>query len=442
MRYERLVIDGGSAGSFALDFHPRVTVIAGVGRVERDGLVAELVGVLGTSRPGGHLELEDQRGRHLAVFRPHGARHRVVDIDAGVDVSAAYRRDDGEIDLLAREGLDQLTAKRRLRVTASDLAQSSRSAAIVRRLAAAPQPALWRAAERVRVTEHELQLLAEEAGTAPEDLELVDSIERRHAEFEAAQERHERVRRLTFHVASACAIAAVPAATFLGTTPALLLLLPACVITAGSLVLWRRMEEARAAEQEALGEAGADSYLGFHLQRVNSLLSSDQNRKRLMAAADEHREAMTAWAELAGDAQVTWALDHQDEILAAARLRSASGPVDREDGDDDLQAILAQELVVRLGDARRVARSGECLPLVLDDPFVGFDSAMKPALLELISDASHRQQIVLLTEDPDVAAWARLESLTGNVALVEPSTTPDADTAPRVRGRSHQRIVL
>lgn len=439
MRYERLVIDGGGAGSFALDFHPRVTVIAGVGRVERDGLVAELVGVLGSSRPGGHLEVEDERGRHLAVFRPHGARHRVVDIDAGVDVSASYRRSDGEIDLLAREGLDQLTAKRRLRVTASDLAQSSRSAAIVRRLAAAPQPALWRAAERVRVTEHELQLLADEAGTAPEDLDLVDSIERRHVELEAAQERHEQVRRLTFLVASACAVAAVPAAMFLGTSAALLLLLPACLMAGGSLVLWRRMEEARTAEQEALEQAGADSYLGFHLQRVNALLSSDQNRKRLMAAAEEHREALGAWTTLAGDAQVSWALDHQEEILAAARLRSAAGSPDPGDPTDDLQSILAQELVVRLGDARRVARSGETLPLVLDDPFVGFDSAMKPALLELISDASHRQQIVVLTEDPDVAAWARLEALTGNVGVVEPTATAPTEVT---RAHHEQRIVL
>jgi hypothetical protein len=30
----------------------------------------------------------------------------------------------------------------------------------------------------------------------------------------------------------------------------------------------------------------------------------------------------------------------------------------------------------------------------------------------------------LLTEDEDVASWARLEALTGEVALVEPQTEP------------------
>ena len=47
--------------------------------------------------------------------------------------------------------------------------------------------------------------------------------------------------------------------------------------------------------------AGAQSYLGFHLQRVNGLLASDQHRKRLMRAAEEHRESVAAWRALVGD---------------------------------------------------------------------------------------------------------------------------------------------
>lgn len=48
MRYERLVIEGGGA-SYVLDFHPRLTVISGVGQIERDGIVNELVGALGAA---------------------------------------------------------------------------------------------------------------------------------------------------------------------------------------------------------------------------------------------------------------------------------------------------------------------------------------------------------------------------------------------------------
>ena len=42
------------------------------------------------------------------------------------------------------------------------------------------------------------------------------------------------------------------------------------------------------AVQASLADAGAQSYLGFHLQRVNSLLSSDSGRRRLITAAEEH----------------------------------------------------------------------------------------------------------------------------------------------------------
>ena len=87
MRYERLVIDAGGDTTFALEFHPRLTVVTGVGRLEREGLMSELVGVLSSNRSGGALEVTDDHGRHLAIFRPQGKRHMVVDIDAGTDVS-------------------------------------------------------------------------------------------------------------------------------------------------------------------------------------------------------------------------------------------------------------------------------------------------------------------------------------------------------------------
>ena len=73
MHYERLVIEAGE-NTFTLSLHPKLTVIAGVGRLEREGLVSELVGALSSSRAGVHLEMVEDSGRHLAVFRPHGAR--------------------------------------------------------------------------------------------------------------------------------------------------------------------------------------------------------------------------------------------------------------------------------------------------------------------------------------------------------------------------------
>jgi hypothetical protein len=421
VRYERLVIDAGQDKTFALDFHPRLTVVTGVGRSEREGLMSELVGTLSSARAGGHLEVTDDRGRHLAVFRPHNGRHLVVDIDAGTDLSAQYRTADGTIDLLAVEGLDQQAAKRQMRVTAQDLTTRTQGAELIRRLAGCDQGLIWKIAERLQTTEAKLQRMAEEAGTAPEDLELVDSIERRHQEFEAAQASHERVRKITFYLALASAAAAVPLAYLLGPIYAAGGIVPAVLILSVSLLFWRKLSRARKAEEDALERAGAASYLGFHLQRVNTLLSSDQSRRDLMNASEAHREALEAWRRMAGDVPVEWAITHREDIVSAARVRVRTESPAAAAASDDLGSVLAEELVVRLADARRLGTSGESFPLVLDDPFVRFDSSVKPALLELLVEASHRQQVILLTEDPDVAAWARLEAITGALSVVEPS---------------------
>jgi hypothetical protein len=422
VRYERIVIDAGQDKTFALDFHPRLTVVTGVGRAEREGLMAEIVGTLSDSRAGGHLEVTDDRGRHLAVFRPHGARHLVVDIDAGADVSAGFRTDDGSIDLLAVEGLDQQTAKRRMRVTAQDLTTRTQSAELIRRLAGCDQGLVWKVAERMQATEARLHEIAARVGTAPEDLELIESIERHHQEHEAAQERHERIRKVTFYLAALCALVAMPLAYFVAPWTLGPTMGSALLVLATSLVFWRKLEKARKAEEAALSQAGATSYLGFHLQRVNNLLSSDQSRRELSQAAEAQREAAEAWQKMAGDVPVDWALDHREDIVSAARVRArAENPAIGNGPSEDLGSVLAEELVVRLAEARRLGTSGESFPLVLDDPFVNFDSSVKPALLELLVDASHRQQVIMLTEDPDVAAWARLETLTGAVAVVEPS---------------------
>src|SRR5687768_15810827 len=74
VRLQRLVLHAPSADeAFTLDLHPRLTVVSGAGRLEREGLVNEILGALGSSRPGVHLELTDDDDRSLAVFRPVGA---------------------------------------------------------------------------------------------------------------------------------------------------------------------------------------------------------------------------------------------------------------------------------------------------------------------------------------------------------------------------------
>jgi hypothetical protein len=423
VRYERLVIEADD-NTFTLELHPRLTVIAGVGRLEREGLISELVGALGSTRAGVHAEIVADNGGRFAIFRPVGSRHRVVSIDSATDVSDRFRNADGEIDLLARAGLDTRGAKRRMRLTSSDLATSSHTDQVIRRVAQLDSTDVWSAAERVRITEDHLQAEAEAIGSQPEDADVVERIEDRHQAFMGAQSRHERYRKLSFLAGAVAAIAAVPISLVAGEVAAAPLLIVAAVITAMSFLEYKRMEQASQEEVDALKAAGAQSYLGFHLQRVNGLLASDQHRKRLMQAAEEHRESVAAWRQLVGDVEVAWALEHRDAIDAAARVRrevAGTAAVDDPAGAGDTDGDLAQALLTRLADVRTLGPGSESFPLILDDPLRELTSAQKPALLELLGRASAAQQLVYLTEDEAVAAWARLEALTGELAVLEPT---------------------
>src|SRR5436190_11283991 len=168
VRYERLILEAGP-NAVTVRFHPRLTVIAGVGRSEREGLVGELLGAMAGGRGGAHLEVMDDHGRRLAVIRPRGDADRVIESESGRDVSDEFVGPEGSIDLLAHWGLTLEAARRRSRLSATDVAAVSRGDALVNTLAAVDQTMLWRAAERVRETDRALKGEAEALGAAPED---------------------------------------------------------------------------------------------------------------------------------------------------------------------------------------------------------------------------------------------------------------------------------
>lgn len=423
MRYERLVIQAGE-NSFTLPLHPRLTVIAGVGQLERESLIGEMVGALGASRSGVHAELVQDDGRHVAVFRPEGGRHRIVDIETATDVSAEYADEHGRLDLLARHGIDVRQARKKMRFGSAELSSGSNSASTIRDLADCDQIELWRAAEAVRATDDELQRTAEEVGSTPEDADVVDRIEQQHSKLEAAQARHEGFRKKSMVISLVSALLAVPV-MFVQPALSFPFIVAAVISVLISVVYRARVQRASKAEVVALAAAGAQSYLGFQIQRVNGLLSSEQHRRQLMASASTHRSAAAAWHALAGDVTVDWALERKEEILATARLRkdvSALGAMSSTapELDDDRTTDLAHVLVTRLSELRSLGVAGESFPLVLDDPFVDLDRSMKPSLLELLGHTAGSPQLIFLTDDEDVASWARLEALTGALAIVEP----------------------
>jgi hypothetical protein len=426
VRVDRLVLEAAGR-SVALDLHPRLTVVTGVGAVEREGLISEFVGALGPRRSGVHLELTWDDGTPLAVFRPDRAEHRVVDVNRGVDVSNAFRSPDGDIDLLGGSGLDSVMTRRLLRCTAADLQTSSHHEEVIRRLAGIDQQVLWHHAEVTESTQRGLRTAALIAGSEPEDAEAAEAIEERHATLLSAQHDHDRVRRLAFYVAAFSAVGAVPLSMLEGPTMAMPFILFAAVAALISIVFWGRVRSAHAAEADALEAAGVPSYLGFHLDRVNSLLANDRARRVLLEAADVHRAARSEWEQLVGNSVTTeWAIEHKDEIVAAARLRhdvtssSAVGVT----GGGDLIARFAQALNTRLAAVRSIGPRHQTLPLILDDTLTGIDPALKPPLLELLSKATVSQQVLFLTNDEDVTSWARLEAIAGNLTLIEPVAGP------------------
>jgi hypothetical protein len=434
VHFERLVIEAGH-NTFTLDLHPRLTVIGGAGELEREGLITELIGALGPGRTGVHLELVADTGGRFAIFRPDGARHQVVDVDGAADVTADFSDDDGQIDLLGRAGLDQRSAREVMRFASGDLVTTRELDLLVQTLARVNQNELWVAAEALRQAQRRMDEEAAALGSTAEDAQIIERIEERHASFERTQSTLERYRRLTFMVSGFAAMAVVPAVVLIGVWAAIPLMLIAAASTAFSIAVWRRNEDAHAAEEEALAAAGAQSYLGFHLQRVNGLLSSDRSRKRMMQANEELREATKRWQVIAGDADLTWALKHRDEVSSAVKLRQdvvSLGMVSSgvpEEGER--AASLAHALVSRLNQLRTLGPGGESFPALLDEPFDAVEETIKPSLLELLVRSSQHQQVILFTQDEAISQWARLEAMTGAVGLVEalPSAEPAIDPA-------------
>ncbi|MEQ8842894.1 MAG: hypothetical protein RIB98_18090 [Acidimicrobiales bacterium] len=415
-----------------MEFHPRLTVIGGVGRLEREGLITELVGSLSSSRAGVHAEIVADNGNRFAVFRPFGARARVIDVEAAADVSSRFADAEGNIDLLRVAGLDARGAKRRLRLTSSDLTTSTHHDQIIRRLASVEPARLWELADRVTAAQQILDEEAQASGSAPEDASVVARIEERHAEFEEAQARAEKVRKISFFVGVAATLLAVPSVMWISRPAAMGLLILAAMVTALSFIQNQRMERARSGEEAALAEAGAQSYLGFHLQRVNGLLDSQASRQRLIQAGADHETALAEWFGVAGEIVVDWAYEHRAEIEdAALRAKGVDalnlGPLPIDPENDEV-AALAHALMLKLEETRGIGPAGENLPLILDDSLHGLDMALKAPLLEMLVRSSESQQIVFLTEDADVTDWARVEAITGDLSILEPTAADEPAT--------------
>lgn len=70
-------------------------------------------------------------------------------------------------------------------------------------------------------------------------------------------------------------------------------------------------------------------------------------------------------------------------------------------------------LLLRIGVARFMSRTGETLPLLLDDPLVQFDRSRQESTLGLLANLAKETQIILFSKDDDILEWFQ-EELAGD----------------------------
>lgn len=492
MDLQRLVIDDPD-NPVTIDFHPGLTVAIEARSARRHRLVEELLHGLGPGRSGVHLELLDGRGHALVVFRPADARHRVIDTDAGVDLSPVYACPDphpdprpdptadprpGEppgtrVDLLRPLGIDASAAVALLRLGANQLdgvgaTDDDRRA---RHLAALDQGELWTMAEQLTAAEARRNAAvvaatgtpapappapgtdasgtgaprtdapgtgepgagdgqgatsrAEAAVDAARALQLAAEA---HARSDSAAQAHRGVVIFGGVVAAACLVASAALVAFdqflddnRWTAKVLLVL----GLLALGLALWDRrgVRAVRRHERRLLASLGAPSYEAMRARA--GPLADDRRRNLLLDAAAAYDSTAAQWRLLTGGIPLQWALDHRPAVTALAERRARAAPFLATDlaREESPLADAARLLVERVGTLRHVGLTRERLPLILDEPFIGLDAGDTVRLLETVRRLAAFHQVLLVTGNPEVEAWATRLASSGQLSMVRPESS-------------------
>jgi hypothetical protein len=88
-------------------------------------------------------------------------------------------------------------------------------------------------------------------------------------------------------------------------------------------------------------------------------------------------------------------------------------------GDPGAIADMQQHLLAHLTTASQAGPEGDPVPVVLDDVFLRVPADRKWDLLDLLHRLAERHQLVYLSDDAFVAAWARQRALDGTITLLE-----------------------
>jgi hypothetical protein len=88
-------------------------------------------------------------------------------------------------------------------------------------------------------------------------------------------------------------------------------------------------------------------------------------------------------------------------------------------GDPGAIADIQQHLLAHLAKASQAGPDNDAVPVVLDEVFLRVPADRTWHLLDLVLRLAERHQLIYLTDDAFVAAWARQRALDGAITLLE-----------------------
>ncbi len=400
-----------------LSFHPNVTLVTGLARLEREALTSEILGAVGPGRPGLSVDVVADNGRLLEVKRPLKGAPTVRDVRTALDFTDDFL-DGASVDVLHTLGFTRATTRRHLHVTPNTLAPSDNVDERIARLAAIDQQVLWAAG--ITLAEVEVEIAAASEEPVDEADAMRPDIEAAHAATDVAADRLDAASNQTLPIGLTLGVVALLLGVFIAPVMAVPFAAATAWLFGRIAVRTKAHREAVAAEEVLLAQAGLTNYLELQMKKVDELTATPDSRSRALELAELHRYAKESWEAIVGEGvTLEWAASRRAEITeAAARYVTV-------DQDDEDRAV-SDRISLALTEARSIAR--EAVPVILDDPFSDLSDTALLHLLPTLEFHAPHIQLLVMTDDARVAQWAQ-QLATGQQAAVIQLGTPTGSVA-------------
>jgi hypothetical protein len=419
VRIDRVVTSENNSTSI-VELHPQLTVIAGLDANAHRDFAQKIVGALGVTEDGTHVEFSDSEDSRYVAFRGDTGAHMVLDAATGEDHSNEFLDEQGRIDVLRSIGyLSRREAERYCVLDSAELESLGSEDLVIDALARLDQTELWNLVDAVDNAEASVRVQADAAGPTGLAEEMFDIVEERRSVTLRTAENMTRWRWAAVIVTPVALLASYLCTLTPFAVASLPLLGVAMAAALGSFDAQRRHNLAMQHEERVLLKAEADSYADYQISRGNGLVAGDEQRIAYMDAAKHHRAVAQQWSASFGEVTPTWVRRHRRDIEAVARLYEVA------DNDDDLVAestrteiasLPLSTALMRWMQSSSIGRS--TLPAVLCEPFANLPDELVPTLLESLIRSSSRRQTVLITNDASVVAWATVEGMAGTLSVL------------------------